>query len=72
MPDISMCADDECPSRAECYRHKESGTKPHLPWQAFTDYQRKPEDERCAEFQPVLHTKPRRVGKAAQTGLMPL
>jgi hypothetical protein len=55
-PDISMCADDECPSRAECYRHRASGTKPNLPWQTFMDWKRKPNDERCAEFKPVYPT----------------
>lgn len=26
MPDLSMCADATCPSRARCYRHADSGT----------------------------------------------
>jgi hypothetical protein len=52
MPDISMCADDECPSRAECYRHKASGTVPSEYQQAFTDFQRQPKDQRCAQFWP--------------------
>jgi len=51
-PDISMCADDECPSRAECYRHKASGTVPHVPWQAFTDFQRQPDRDQCPFFWP--------------------
>jgi hypothetical protein len=49
-PDISMCADDECPSRAKCYRSKASGTKPCEYRQAFADFGRKPEDERCGYF----------------------
>jgi len=52
-PDISMCADDECPSRAECYRSKASGTVPHVPWQAFTDFQRQPDRDQCPFFWPV-------------------
>ena len=56
MPDISMCADDECPARTRCYRHKASGTVPGEYQQAFTDFQREPEDERCGDFWPVLHT----------------
>ena len=51
-PDISMCADDECPSRAECYRHKASGTVPSEYQQAFTDFQRQPKDQRCPQFWP--------------------
>jgi hypothetical protein len=66
MPDISMCADDECPSRAECYRHKESGTKPHVPWQAFTDFQRQHDRDQCPFFCPVLHTKRASVVKTEQ------
>jgi hypothetical protein len=57
MPDISMCADDECPSRAECYRHKASGTVPSEYQQAFTDFQRQPDRDQCPFFWPVLHTK---------------
>jgi hypothetical protein len=53
MPDISMCADDECPARRKCYRHKASGTVPCEYRQAFADFQRHPEDERCSEFWPT-------------------
>jgi hypothetical protein len=56
-PDISMCADDECPSRAECYRHKASGTKPCEYRQAFADFERQPDRDQCPFFWPVLHTK---------------
>lgn len=28
MPDISMCANQECPLKAICYRNPASGTKP--------------------------------------------
>jgi hypothetical protein len=54
MTDNSMCSDDECPSRAECYRSKASGTKPSEHQQAFTDFQRPPEDQRCPQFWPLL------------------
>jgi len=53
MPDISMCADDECPSRAECYRSKASGTVPSEHQQAFTDFQRPPANQQCSQFWPV-------------------
>lgn len=66
MPDISMCADDECPSRAECYRHKASGTVPNMPWQAFANSSRQPNDKRCAKFWPVCPTKRAPVVKTEQ------
>jgi hypothetical protein len=52
MPDISMCADDECPARHKCRRHKASGTVPSEYQQAFTDFQRQPKDQRCPQFWP--------------------
>jgi hypothetical protein len=57
-PDISMCADDECPSRAKCYRSKASGTKPCEYRQAFADFEREPEDERCGYFWPNVTAPP--------------
>jgi hypothetical protein len=57
MPDISMCADDECPSRTMCYRSKASGTVPSEHQQAFTDFQRQHDRDQCPFFWPVLHTK---------------
>lgn len=71
MPDISMCADDACPSRSKCYRHKASGTVPNLPWQAFGEHQRKPNDERCASFWPVYPTKRAPVVKSEQDTVSP-
>lgn len=37
MPDISMCANSECPMKKDCYRNPASGTKPSLmqSWSAF-------------------------------------
>ncbi len=68
MPDISMCADDKCPARTRCYRHKASGTVPSEYQQAFTDFQRQPEDERCGDFWPVLHTNRIFVVQSEQKG----
>jgi hypothetical protein len=56
MPDIAMCNGDECPARAKCYRHKASGTKPSEYRQAYADFQRPHEYERCHEFWPRLQT----------------
>ena len=53
MPDISMCADDDCPTRHKCRRHKASGTVPDQYRQAFANFEREPEDERCGDFWPT-------------------
>lgn len=47
MPDISMCADDRCPSRTRCYRHADSGTVPSEFRQAYGYFG----DARCGETQ---------------------
>jgi hypothetical protein len=65
-PDISMCADDECPARVKCCRHKASGTVPSEYQQAFTDFQREPEDERCGDFWPNV------TGRAARDEMVKL
>jgi hypothetical protein len=36
MPDISMCGETACPLSQDCYRHKDSGTKPNEPWQTYS------------------------------------
>jgi len=53
MPDISMCADDKCPARSRCYRHKASGTVPDQYRQAYGLFERPPDDERCGYFWPA-------------------
>ncbi len=57
MPDISMCSDDRCPSRSQCYRHKDSGTKPSEWRQSYMDFQRPAEAEKCGEFWPARQKK---------------
>ena len=38
MPDISMCASEDCPLAVNCYRSEKSGTKPSEFWQAYADF----------------------------------
>jgi len=54
MPDISMCADTACPSRARCHRNKASGTRPNDRRQSYMDFQREPDADRCANFCPAF------------------
>lgn len=39
---------------AKCKRNRASGTVPDEYRQAFADFQRDPEDERCQDFWPVV------------------
>ena len=64
MPDISMCYDNECPARFDCYRHRASGTKPGM-WQAYSVFPREKKAEQCDEFWP-LRIVPRRVRERRQ------
>lgn len=49
MPDISMCANKECPSRASCYRHQASGTRPS-DYQSMMDFKPEPGEDKCESF----------------------
>lgn len=49
MPDISMCVDDKCPTRRQCYRHQASGTIPDR-YQSFYHPERKESDEKCEDY----------------------
>lgn len=52
MPDISMCDVKDCPKSGECYRHKDSGTKPNQYRQAY--FVMRESDERpCENFWPT-------------------
>lgn len=57
MPDISMCQDDLCPSRSDCYRHRGSGTKASLPYQWYADFDRKG-NLLCWAFTPTVQVIP--------------
>lgn len=53
MPDISMCAHAECPSRKSCYRHAESGTKPTERRQSYMAFEPRKDDGKCLAYVPV-------------------
>lgn len=47
MPDISMCANENCPSKANCYRF----TAQPNPWrQAYADFKPAPGSDRCDSY----------------------
>ena len=50
MADISMCYDDECPSRGSCYRFMAT---PSLIWQTYTLFYRNAEDDKCVDYWPM-------------------
>ncbi len=50
MPDISMCQDEQCPSRETCYRFK---AKPDLLMQAYGHFGREDGAERCGYYWPL-------------------
>ncbi len=50
MPDISMCMSKDCPSRKDCYRHHESGTKPSERRQSYMSFEPKREWGMCDWF----------------------
>lgn len=50
MPDISMCANDSCPSRNECYRFR---AIPNEHRQSYQQYSPKEGEDRCDDFSYV-------------------
>lgn len=48
MADISMCADNECPSRGECHRWC---AWPNGMRQSYADFGRQKREEWCASFE---------------------
>ena len=53
MPDMTMCANEDCPLRKKCYRHADSGTKPTEHWQFYSAFQfvlREDGEARCPDF----------------------
>lgn len=63
MPDISMCGDLACPSRAACYRNPASGTRPTAQWQSWSDFGRAANADRCAMWWPAETAVPTIAGK---------
>lgn len=53
MPDISMCADDQCPSRGTCRRSPDGGAQPTPGWQTWTAFARSPGSSHCPSYYPA-------------------
>ena len=49
MPDISMCANETCPKRNECYRFTAT---PNPYRQSYADFKPKPGASQCDNFTP--------------------
>ncbi len=49
MPDISMCANEECKFKTKCYRYR---AVPDVVWQAYADF--KPIDGKCVDFWEIV------------------
>ena len=60
MPDISMCEVKDCQKSKECYRHKDSGTKPTEYRQAYILFPDWKAPENCEHFWPT-HKNGKRV-----------
>lgn len=68
MADISMCGDEDCPSKQVCKRHPASGTVPHLTWQSWANFDRKGQDKCDSMLKlPKSRKKKQAVTKAAVT-----
>jgi len=52
MPDISMCANGDCPKRWSCYRHEKSGAKPSS-WQSWGSFSPNEETGECIAYWPL-------------------
>lgn len=52
MPDISMCPSVDCPSRSNCYRHTDSGTKPNEYRQTYTVFEWNLDAGKCDDYWP--------------------
>ena len=51
MPDISLCKNDKCPSKNECYRFR---AVPNPERQAYGSFSLNESDKKCAYFMSIL------------------
>lgn len=49
MPDIAMCANEACPSHAQCHRFTAT---PSPVWQTYAGFVPEPDEDRCDSFWP--------------------
>ena len=63
MPDISMCGDDRCPSRKQCYRYM---AQPSEFMQAYAGFGRPDGAEKCDYFWPAEGKRVRILDRALE------
>jgi len=59
MPDISMCANNDCPVRRSCYRFM---AKPSMR-QSWAAFEPDPETGRCKSFMPIGNNETNSMGR---------
>ena len=59
MPDISMCDDELCPKRQQCYRNPASGTQPNKFRQSWFLLSPMTNSGTCDYFSPIKETNER-------------
>lgn len=47
MPDISKCANEDCPLKNTCYRYT---SKPNELWQSYNNYSYNKETNECKDY----------------------
>lgn len=52
MPDVAMCSHKACPSRSNCYRHADSGTRPTERRQSYMQFHPLPGQPCCGDYIP--------------------
>ena len=50
MPDISMCANNKCSKKKDCYRYR---ALPDSPWQAYSEFEPLASGQ-CDYFEPLI------------------
>ncbi len=61
MPDISMCRDQECPSRETCFRFVATPS-PFL--QTYGAFGRRPNEAKCDHYWPATTAEARKLSRA--------
>lgn len=54
MPDISMCMNEECPQKQQCYRYR---AIPYTPNQYYCEFQFDKDSGVCENFWPIGNRK---------------
>lgn len=54
MPDISLCENEQCPSKDDCYRFK---AIPDITYQAYDIFEPENGENKCEHFIKIEHDK---------------